>query len=125
MKKAQQQITDFMLRAEQDCPERPILPSIEVMSLRVNLIGEELGELCAAFNQRDLIQTYDAILDLLVVTIGTAVACGLEIEPGWEEVHRSNMTKFIDGHRRPDGKWIKGPSYSPANLKPIIDAQLQ
>lgn len=91
--------------------------------LRTDLIDEELGELEMAFDARDLIAVYDAINDLLYVVIGTAIATGLEIEPGWQEVHRSNMSKFIDGHRRGDGKWIKGPSYSPANLAPIIEAQ--
>lgn len=66
---------------------------------------------------------YDATLDLKVVVIGTGVAMGVDLEPGWEEVHRSNMSKFIDGYKREDGKWIKGPSYSPANLGPILEAQ--
>lgn len=125
MKNEQQQITNFMMKAGQDCPKQPTLPSLEVQVLRVNLIGEELGELCKAFDQSNLVEVYDAILDLLVVTIGAAVACGLEIEPGWQEVHRSNMSKFIDGHRREDGKWIKGLSYSPANLQPIIEEQIK
>jgi predicted HAD superfamily Cof-like phosphohydrolase len=69
----------------------------------------------------DIVEAYDALLDLEVVTTGSAVAFGLDTEPGWQEVHRSNMSKFIDGHRREDGKWVKGPSYSPAKLAPIIE----
>lgn len=72
-------------------------------------------------NLRD---AYDGVIDILVVTIGTGIALGLDIEPGWDEVQRSNMSKFIDGHKREDGKWVKGPSYSPAKLQPIIDAQI-
>jgi len=71
----------------------------------------------------EIVAAYDAVLDLEVVTTGTAVAMGVDTEPGWQEVHRSNMSKFIDGTKRADGKWVKGPSYSPANLKPIVDAQ--
>lgn len=112
----------------------------DVRKLRVKLIAEELLELCAAFgielsimggkviiyrtSNCNLAEAYDATLDLLVVTIGTANAMGLDIEPGWQEVIRSNNTKFIDGHRREDGKWVKGPSYSPAQLGPIIEAQM-
>jgi len=118
----QQQIREFMLKAGQECPVNPCIPELNVCLLRYKLIAEELEELKEAFVRDNKVETYDAILDLLVVVVGTAVACGMEIEPGWQEVHRSNMSKFIDGHRRKDGKWMKGPSYSPANLKPILDA---
>ena len=123
MKQNQNEIMEFMQKAQQDCPVRPSLPSIEVCALRVKLIKEELDELKDAMAASDLVEVADAITDILVVTLGTAVAFGIDIEPCWNEVHRSNMSKFIDGHKREDGKWIKGPSYSPANLAPIIKAQ--
>ncbi len=138
-----------MINAGQDIPAQPTLATTKVRELRVRLIAEELLELCEALNvsirldnirsetcavearetppdsvQR-LCDSYDAILDLLVVVIGTGVALGLELEPGWEEVHRSNMSKFIDGYRREDGKWVKGPSYSPADLRPFILDQMR
>lgn len=113
-----------MKKAQQETPEHPAIPLLPIRLLRLKLIKEEYDELAdALINKQDLVQSYDAILDLLVVVIGTAVAMGMEIEPGWQEVHRSNMSKFIDGYRREDGKWMKGKSYSPANLKPILDAQ--
>jgi len=74
--------------------------------------------------ETNLRDAYDAVLDILVFAVGTAIALGLELEPGWEEVHRSNMTKFIDGFLREDGKWMKGPSYDPPRLAPIIQAQI-
>lgn len=137
-----------MVKAQQNTPDHPTMPVRSVRELRLKLISEELAELAEAFgyylyNEDDskgvaaptlalvpcghtpnMVEAYDAILDLLVVVIGTAVAMGLHIEPGWEEVHRSNMSKFIDGHRRDDGKWVKGPSYSPARLREIVDAQI-
>ena len=121
MNEMQRQVLEFMLKAGQDCPAYPTVASREVRALRLDLIQEEFKELAQATDEEDVVEIYDAILDLLVVTIGTAIAYGLNIEPGWQEVHRSNMSKFIDGHRREDGKWIKGPSYSPAQLKPIIE----
>jgi len=69
-------------------------------------------------------EAYDASLDLIVFSVGNGVAMGTDLQPGWDEVHASNMSKFIDGHRRADGKWMKGPSYRPARLAPIIEAQL-
>jgi predicted HAD superfamily Cof-like phosphohydrolase len=121
--------------------EKPEMPSLEVRKLRVRLIAEELYELAEAFGlsiamlgvniqilenegaEPDLVLAADATADLKYVVIGTDVAMGVDGEPVWQEVHRSNMTKFIDGHRREDGKWIKGPSYSPANIAPILEAQ--
>lgn len=114
-------VREFMLNAGQSCPLTPTMPGPAVCQLRTDLIHEELAELEDSLGDGDLVAAYDAILDLLVVTVGTAVAMGLKLQPGWEEVHRSNMTKFIDGHKREDGKSVKGPSWSPPNLQPIID----
>lgn len=96
--------------------------------LRLTLIREELQELYGALGfpsdetsllgEPNLVEIADAIGDLLYVVLGTAVACGLDAELIFAEIHRSNMTKFIDGHRRADGKWVKGPSYTPPNLIP-------
>lgn len=123
--KEQDDVREFMLKAGQECPGKPTVPPVETMALRIRLIAEEFGELTEAMGDKSLVKVYDALLDLQVVVIGTAVAFGLDLDPGWAEVHRSNMSKFIDGHRRPDGKWMKGPSYSPADLWPIIQAQLK
>lgn len=123
MKTAQAKVREFMRLAGQDCPQSPVTPNVKICALRMDLIKEEASELKKAFIDGDLTEIADAIGDLLYVVIGTAVACGIEIEPVFDEIHRSNMTKFIDGHRRADGKWVKGPSYTPANLAPIIKAQ--
>lgn len=123
MELEQQQVKDFMLKAGQECPKYPGFPSFDVRMLREKLIREELNELYdAMFITENMTEVYDAILDLLVVTIGCANAFGLTIDPGWAEVHRSNMSKFIDGHKREDGKWIKGPSFVAPKLGPIIEA---
>lgn len=141
LNKAQSEVEDFTRKAGQEIPLRPVMPSMEVRKLRVRLIAEELMELCEAYalelligsnsiviiealdKHPDSVLAYDATLDILYVTVGNGVAMGTNLETGWNEVQRSNMSKFIDGHRREDGKWIKGPSYSPANLKAILDAQ--
>jgi predicted HAD superfamily Cof-like phosphohydrolase len=44
------------------------------------------------------------------------------MEPVFHEVHRSNLSK-VGGYKRVDGKWVKPPTYSPASLEPILDAQ--
>lgn len=74
-------------------------------------------------NKVDLVEVTDALTDIDYVNLGAAVAYGLDLEPFQKEVQRSNMSKFIDGHRREDGKWLKGPSYSETNLAPILEKQ--
>ena len=124
LQNAQEQVREFMTKAGQGCPDRPTVPDLETMSLRIRLHQEEaVEELDEAFCKNDLVGIADSIADSLVVILGTAVACGLSIEPVFNEVMRSNMTKFVDGYRDPGGKWIKGPSYDPANLAPIVAAQ--
>jgi len=125
MKIKQYQVKQFMQAAGQDCPDKPVIPNAEVTTLRYRLIQEELDEYSEAVHNNDVVGVADAIGDLLVVVLGAAVAHGIDIEPIFNEIHRSNMTKFIDGHRREDGKWIKGPSYTPADLEPILKAQVQ
>ena len=60
--------------------------------------------------------------DLLYVVYGTAVSYGIDMEPVFREVHRSNLSK-VGGYKRADGKWVKPPTYSPADIQPIIEAQ--
>jgi predicted HAD superfamily Cof-like phosphohydrolase len=62
------------------------------------------------------------LADLLYVVYGTAVAYGMMMEPVFREVHRSNLSK-VGGHKRADGKWVKPPTYSPAQIEPLLAAQ--
>jgi len=142
-----------MVNAEQTIPDRPTLPTMDVRIGRLKWLAEELCELANAWgveidlNNRGgscenfsgvpmekpifsdpevaITEAYDASLDLTVFAVGNGVAMGTALQPGWDEVHSSNMSKFIDGHKREDGKWIKGPSYRPAQLAPIIRAQIE
>jgi predicted HAD superfamily Cof-like phosphohydrolase len=65
----------------------------------------------------------DAICDLLYVTYGAAIALGIDVEPFFAEVHRSNMSKLgLDGKPiyREDGKVTKPSSWSPPNLRAVL-----
>lgn len=136
-------VRDFMRAAEQHMPDAPLLPTGHVRELRVRLIAEELLELAKASDiyfryatedsfeyshttptEPSIIDAADAFADLLYVVLGGAIAWGIDLNKVFEEVHRSNMTKFIDGHKRSDGKWQKGPAYRPADIASIVGAQL-
>lgn len=173
MKTAQAQVREFMQAFGQGCPTEPKTVNFDIKKFRTGLISEEAHEYLIS---EDMEEIADAIGDLLYVVIGAAVAHGIDIEPIFAEIHRSNMSKMWDGHevlfdlsfgperdsfryfdangnlfevtvkcpegktvfdikgpdkrcyivkRASDGKVIKSPSYSPANLKPILEAQMK
>lgn len=101
---------------------KPCLPDEKITDLRVSLITEELDELVEAFDNYDIVEVADALGDLMYVILGAAVSCGIDLEPVFMEIHRSNMTKK-GGYKAENGKWIKPATYEPAKLLPILIAQ--
>ena len=100
----------------------PTVPDDATQRLRLRLIQEEFDELKEALQRADDAAIAKELADLLYVVYGTAVSCGIDMEPVFREVHRSNMTK-VGGHKREDGKWVKPPTYSPASVAPLLAAQ--
>lgn len=133
LNKYQFEVRRWMQRAGQNIPTKPIIPSEKDCNLRYSLIHEELEELKIAMgwngeifdtSKFDKVETYDALIDLLYVVFGGFVSFGLNMEPGWKEVCRSNNSKFAPGYKiREDGKLIKSPFYMPAELEPIVRQQ--
>ncbi len=100
----------------------PTEPDEGTRALRIRLIHEEFEELKEAMVQGDLTAVAKEMADLLYVVYGTAVSYGIEMDPVFREVHRSNMSK-VGGHKREDGKWVKPATYSPAQIAPILAQQ--
>ena len=94
----------------------------ETKRLRTRLIQEEFDELKESMASGNLALVAKELADLLYVVYGTAVSYGIDMEPVFREVHRSNLSK-VGGYKRDDGKWVKPATYSPACLEPILDAQ--
>ena len=77
----------------------------ESMRDRIAFLDEELGELKAAhhmagvFSDRDdnplneKADMLDALVDIVVVAMGTAYQCGWDFETAWKRVHDANMLK--------------------------------
>jgi predicted HAD superfamily Cof-like phosphohydrolase len=104
--------------------DKPMIPPMERALLRISLIKEEFDELVGAAQDQDLVEVADALADLLYVVYGTALEYGIPVDAVFDEVHRSNMTKvWADGtvHRRDDGKILKPDTYSPADVKSILE----
>jgi predicted HAD superfamily Cof-like phosphohydrolase len=94
----------------------------ETKRLRVRLIEEEFDELKESMAGGDLAAVAKEMADLLYVVYGTAVSYGIDMDPVFREVHRSNMSK-VGGYKREDGKWVKPATYSPARIEPILVEQ--
>ena len=70
-----------------------------------------------------LIEIADALTDLLYVIYGAGHAYGIDLDACFDEVQRSNMSKLDENGKaikRKDGKILKGPNYSPPNLRGIV-----
>ena len=119
---AQQMVLEFHKEFDIHVANVPTVPDGKTQALRVRLIQEEFDELKEAFEAKDLPNIAKELADLLYVVYGTAVSYGIDMEPVFQEVQRSNMSK-VGGYKREDGKWVKPTTYSPANLKPILDKQ--
>lgn len=66
--------------------------SYEEKNYRVACLAEELEEYAAA---DDLVSQYDALLDLLVFTVGSLYRHGFPLQQGWDAVMAANMNKRI------------------------------
>ena len=99
----------------------------------VDLIREEYKELLVAqglddnhkrVNEIDPVETLDALIDIIVVTIGAIHSMGADAEGAWKEVMRTNFAK-IDKEtgkvrKREDGKVLKPVGWEPPNLKSFV-----
>ena len=93
------------------------------MSLRYELIREELTELKEAIDSRDIKEVADALTDILYVTYGAGHAFGINLDKCFEEVQSSNMSKLgKDGKPiyNENGKVMKGPNYFKPNLNKFV-----
>lgn len=122
MNDAQRMVQEFHEQFEIHVAPSPSIPEEPTQILRKRLIQEEFDELQEAMLEKDLPSIAKELADLLYVVYGTAVSLGIDMEPVFQEVHRSNMSK-VGGHKREDGKWVKPPTYSPASLDKILEAQ--
>jgi predicted HAD superfamily Cof-like phosphohydrolase len=93
-------------------------------SMYVKLIDEEHQELLEATLADDPIEQLDALIDILVVTIGAIHSMGADAEGAWKEVMKTNFAK-IDHEtgkvrKREDGKVLKPVGWMPPELAPFV-----
>ena len=110
----------FMLACDQTVGQS----NAEQFKLYVKLMAEESQELAQAMQSTDELETLDALIDILVVTIGAIHSAGFDAEGAWKEVMRTNFAK-IDSEtgkvrKREDGKVLKPLGWTPPNLAPFL-----
>ena len=98
--------------------------NVDQFALYVKLINEECNELIEAITANDHVETLDALVDILVVTIGAIHSMGADAEGAWKEVMRTNFAKINKDtgkvEKREDGKVLKPDGWTPPDLEPFV-----
>lgn len=127
-------ITEFREAFGLPINDTPTLLGEEEMNLHRDLIIEEYLEMVVAWEEGDLTEVFDGIVDMIYVLGGLAVHMGLPLEEGWREVQNSNMSKldengepiYSDGTDGfPEGKVLKGENYFPPRLDVLLEMASQ
>ena len=102
----------------------PVNGSVAVRNrgLHIDLLREELDETTAALSAGDVVGVADGLADLIVVALGVAADCGIDLSPVFDEVMKSNATK-TPGNLRPDGKLGKGDAFVRPDLETVLAKQ--
>lgn len=91
----------------------------------LNLINEEFKELQDARSINNDVEELDALIDILVVTIGAIHSAGYDAEGAWKEVMSTNFAKIDRDtgkvRKREDGKVLKPIGWEPPNLLPFLN----
>jgi len=118
----QRDVEDFMRSADQPIETVPGYAATEQEELYMNLITEEYEELLEAFANKDIVETADAVCDIIWVLTGLASTLGIPIESCWNEVRASNKSKVVDGRMIKDGagKVMKPDGYFRPDLNKVM-----
>jgi len=99
-------------------------PSEANYKMYLSLIDEEVGELVEAVAADDKVEQLDALVDILVVTMGAIRAGGFDGEGAWKEVMDTNFAKIDPDtgkvRKREDGKVLKPEGWEPPQLAKFI-----
>ena len=116
-------VKKFMQTFGQEVRTKASFPNDKIISLRLDLIREELSELEEAIEKKDIKEVADALTDILYVTYGAGHAFGINLDKCFEEVQNSNMSKLgSDGKPiyNEHGKVMKGPDYFKPDLSKFV-----
>ena len=107
---------------------------IPALGARVTFTPDGKFDNILVLGEPNVVEIYDALIDILYVTYGALNRAGMDAEPGSDEVQGSNMSKLgadgqpiIAGENDPDGVFPgrvkKGPNYYKPNLADVLREQ--
>jgi predicted HAD superfamily Cof-like phosphohydrolase len=123
----------FMKACEQTVGES----NKDQFNMYLGLIKEEFLELLVAqgidpstgdpVGPVDKVETLDALIDIMVVTVGALQSLGVDAEGAWKEVMSTNFAKIdsLTGRvrKREDGKVMKPTGWQPPELAKYINRE--
>ena len=96
-------------------------------ALYTNLITEEHQEFLEATLSDNRVEQLDALIDILVVTIGAIHSMGADAEGAWKEVMQTNFAKIDHATgkvlKREDGKVLKPVGWKSPELAQFIKGE--
>ena len=99
-------------------------PSEANYEMYLDLIDEEYIELQKALRTHDKVEQLDALVDILVVTMGAIRAAGWDGEAAWKEVMNTNFAKIDPDTgkviKREDGKVLKPEGWKAPELSQFV-----
>jgi predicted HAD superfamily Cof-like phosphohydrolase len=116
-------VLDFHKAFGQNIGKKPYLPNLDERNLRRKLLSEEFREYIDAEEDSDIVEIADALADIIYIACGTAASYGIPLDKVFEEVHRSNMAKLVDGKPiyREDGKVMKPEGWKPPDIDGVLE----
>lgn len=111
----------------QACGQTTDRGNMDQFNMYLKLIEEEAEELNQAIISKDKVEMLDALVDMLVVTIGAIHSMGADANGAWNEVMRTNLAK-IDPEtgkvrKREDGKVLKPEGWTPPDLRKYLNKE--
>lgn len=122
MRSLQQNVWDFHRHLNRSTGTMPATIGVESQGRRKAMIEEEIAETLAALETGDIVKVADGICDSVYTLIGLAVEMGIDLDPVWDQVHRSNMAK-INNPEHPSEKSIKPEGWVAPDVQKCLDEQ--
>jgi predicted HAD superfamily Cof-like phosphohydrolase len=117
-----QEVKKFQTAVGQNVSEVPQFPDENERVLRRKLLREEVDEYFDGEDKDDLENVAKELADIIYIVCGTAASYGIPLDRVFNEVHRSNMEKLVDGKvvRRDDGKILKPEGWAAPDIKSVL-----
>ena len=117
-----QEVKKFQTAVGQNVSEVPEFPDENERVLRRKLLREEVDEYFDGEDKDDLENVAKELADIIYIVCGTAASYGIPLDRVFNEVHRSNMEKLVDGKvvRRDDGKILKPEGWAAPDIKSVL-----